>query len=399
MADPIKFTDAAKYYEEATHQVVAWEYLQTAVEPGTLEEFAELYRTIEQIQDPPDAPAGGANPLSVPYDCQLDNPSGDGWRECFSSSCAMAAMYWGAIKHQNEYHAIRPKYGDSTDPSAQIRTLQSLGLNARFVQVGSVEKLKAQIDRGRPAPVGFLHHGSVKAPSGGGHYILAIGYTDTHLIAHDPYGELDVVNGGYPKTGGTYGKEIHYSWKNWAPRWSVANDHDGWGLDVWKPGAEPPKKPEGGQEESGLIPTQTGEKGVALIKEFEGCRLDTYICPAGVPTCCVGHTGPEVRMGQTYTMSQCEELLRSDLKRFEKAVRDLIDVPLDQCEFDALVSFAFNCGQGALADSTLRRRLNARESKPKVFSEELPRWTSGGMPGLVRRRNAEVKLANEKVFP
>ena len=141
------------------------------------------------------------------------------------------------------------------------------------------------------------------------------------------------------------------------------------------------------------------QPGVDLIKEFEGCRLDTYICPAGVPTCCVGHTGPEVRMGQTYTMSQCEELLRNDLDRFEKAVRDLIDVPIDQCEFDALVSFAFNCGQGALADSTLRRRLNNRESKPKVFAEELPRWTSGGMAGLVRRRDAEVKLANEKVFP
>ena len=175
------------------------------------------------------------NPLSVPYDCQLDNPGGEGWRECFSSSCAMAAMHWGVIKHQNEYHAQRPKYGDSTDASAQIRTLQSFGLEARFVQVGSVEKLKTQIDRGKPTPVGFLHHGPVSAPSGGGHYILAIGYTDTHLIAHDPYGELDTVNGGYPNTGGTYGKEIKYSWKNWAPRWSVANDHDGWGLDIWLP--------------------------------------------------------------------------------------------------------------------------------------------------------------------
>ena len=93
------------------------------------------------------------NPLEVPYDCQLDNPSGDGWRECFSSSCAMAAMYWGVIKDPNEYHRKRPSYGDSTDPSAQIRCLQSFGLEARFVQVGSVDKLKAQIDRGRPAPV------------------------------------------------------------------------------------------------------------------------------------------------------------------------------------------------------------------------------------------------------
>ena len=399
MTDSIQFTDAAKYYAEEPHQVAAWEYLQQEVASPVVSEFARIYRTVAEPE--PGIPGGGStNPLSVPYDCQLDNPSGDGWRECFSSSCAMAAMYWGVIKEPNEYHRKRPSFGDSTDPSAQIRCLKSFGLDARFVQVGSVEKLKAQIDRGRPAPVGFLHHGTVKAPSGGGHYILAIGYTDTHLIAHDPYGELDVVNGGYPKTGGTYGKEIHYSWKNWGPRWSVANDHDGWGLDIWKAGVAPPST--GAPIETpttGPNPTKIGPKGLELIKHFEGCELKTYICPAGVPTCCFGHTGPEVRLGQTYTMSQCEELLRGDLNRFEKAVCDLITVPLDQEEFDATVSFTYNCGQGALADSTLRRRLNSGESKPKVFAEELPRWTSGGMAGLVRRRDAEVKLANEKQFP
>ena len=197
---------------------------------------------VQKYRETPPKPEGEAqlaNPLQVPYDCQLDNPSTEGWRECFSSSCAMVAMYWGVIKHQNEYHERRPKYGDSTDASAQIRTLESFGLKARFVQVGSVEKLKAQIDRGRPAPVGFLHHGTGHG-TGGGHYLCAIGhYEDANgggLIANDPYGELDVVNGGYPKTGGTYGKGIKYSWKNWAPRWSVANDHDGWGLDIWLPG-------------------------------------------------------------------------------------------------------------------------------------------------------------------
>ena len=176
-----------------------------------------------------------ANPLSVEYDCQLDNPSGDGWRECFSSSCAMAAKFWIPELEFNEYHQKRPQFGDSTDASAQIRCLESFGLRASFVQVGSVEKLKAQLDRGRPAPVGFLHHGMWNAPSGGGHYVLAIGYTDDHLICHDPYGELDTVNGGYVKTGGTYGKCVKYSWKYWAPRWSVANENDGWAIDCWKP--------------------------------------------------------------------------------------------------------------------------------------------------------------------
>ncbi len=174
-----------------------------------------------------------ANPLNVPYDCQLDNPGGEGWRECFSSSCAMVAMFWGVIEHQNEYHAVRPRFGDSTEPVSQIRTLQHFGLKAEFKQMGSKEKLKQQIDRGRPAPVGFLHHGSVSAPTGGGHYVCCIGYDDTGFIFNDPYGELDTVAGGYSRTGGTYGKGIKYSYKNWVPRWSVANDNDGWGLDVW----------------------------------------------------------------------------------------------------------------------------------------------------------------------
>ena len=136
-----------------------------------------------------------------------------------------------------------------------------------------------------------------------------------------------------------------------------------------------------------------------MIKEFEGCRLQTYLCPAGIPTACVGHTGPDVQMGQTYTQAECDALLAADLDRFEKGISEQIDVPLKQEQYDALVSWAFNCGLGATGDSTLRRRLNAGEDVNKAISEELPRWTSGGMPGLIRRRNAEVRLATTGLFP
>jgi len=149
----------------------------------------------------------------------------------------------------------------------------------------------------------------------------------------------------------------------------------------------------------GAAPTKTGELGQALIREFEGCRLDAYVCPAGVLTIGYGSTGPHVKPGMTITQAEADALLQQDLERFEKAVVDLITVPLDHCEFDALASFAFNCGTGALAESTLRRRLNAGEDKATVFAAELPRWTSGGMAGLVRRRDAEVRLANDKLFP
>ena len=146
-------------------------------------------------------------------------------------------------------------------------------------------------------------------------------------------------------------------------------------------------------------PTKTGEKGQALIREFEGCRLDAYVCPAGVLTIGYGHTGPDVHDGQKITQAVANQLLRDDLDRFEKGITDQIDVTLSQEQFDALVSWAFNCGLGATADSTLRRRLNAGEDVNTVISEELPRWTSGGMAGLVRRRDAEVKLATTGQFP
>ena len=71
----------------------------------------------------------------------------------------------------------------------------------------------------------------------------------------------------------------------------------------------------------------------------------------------------------------------------------MIGVPFTQHEFDATVSFTYNVGEGALSSSTFRRRINGGEDKATCFREEFPRWTSGGMPGLVRRRDAEVELA------
>ena len=98
-------------------------------------------------------------------------------------------------------------------------------------------------------------------------------------------------------------------------------------------------------------------------------------------------------MNMTITQAEADRLLRADLNRFEKGICDQINVSINQNQFDALVSWAFNCGLGATADSTLRRRLNAGENVNTVISQELPRWTSGGMAGLVRRRDAEVALA------
>ena len=136
--------------------------------------------------------------------------------------------------------------------------------------------------------------------------------------------------------------------------------------------------------------------GLDLIKRFEGLRLESYICPAGVLTIGYGSTGEHVYSGQTITEEQAEELLRKDLWRFEDCVSTAVQVPLTDNEYAALVSFTFNCGCGALKTSTLLDRLNAGEPKARVFSEELPRWNKAAgveLEGLTRRRKAEVELA------
>jgi len=143
-------------------------------------------------------------------------------------------------------------------------------------------------------------------------------------------------------------------------------------------------------------PTVTSQEGINLIKSFEGLRLENYYCASGVMTVGYGHTGSDVYDGMTITEAEAEALLRKDLKRFEAAVSELITRELKQQEFDAIVSFAFNCGIGALQDSTFRARINRGDDKQRCFREEFPKWVNGAngpLPGLVRRREAEVHLA------
>jgi hypothetical protein len=170
------------------------------------------------------------NPLIVPYQTQLDNASGQGMRECFSSSCAMVAMYYGKVKSDNEYNQVRAKYGDTTSSTAQVKALQSLGLNALFRTNGTAADLERLLKEGRPIPVGWLHHGTPANPTGGGHWTVVIGSTDKTWIHHDPYGEANMTTGGY-LISKTKGKGVEYTKANWNPRWMVKGT-GGWYLDI-----------------------------------------------------------------------------------------------------------------------------------------------------------------------
>ena len=131
--------------------------------------------------------------------------------------------------------------------------------------------------------------------------------------------------------------------------------------------------------------------GLAIVKVFEGLRLKAYRCAANVLTIGYGSTGKHVKPGMVITEAQADELLRKDIERFERHVEKNASVPLEQHEFDALVSWAFNTGGPAHA--SLWRELNA--GNKNVIPAKLAAWNKGGgrvLKGLVRRREAEGLL-------
>lgn len=140
-------------------------------------------------------------------------------------------------------------------------------------------------------------------------------------------------------------------------------------------------------------PTKISANGVALIKSFEGLKLDAYQDIVGVWTIGYGHTA-SAKSGKTITQAEADALLARDLELFEATIRQRVKVDLNQNEFDALVSLAFNIGVGAFQRSTLLRMLNNSVPRGEVAIQFL-RWVKAGgntVAGLVRRRRAEADL-------
>ena len=167
--------------------------------------------------------------LDVPYLSQRDSATSQGDRMCYSSTCAMAAQFLkpgclaGPGQPDDRYLALVQRFGDTTDAAAQVRTLESLGILASFRQDGTFQDLLQQLERRRPIAVGWLHKGPVHAPQGGGHWSLVVGWDPerAELIIHDPFGEANLVGGGYVSTAIGSGKAQRYSWANFSRRWMV----------------------------------------------------------------------------------------------------------------------------------------------------------------------------------
>ena len=140
---------------------------------------------------------------------------------------------------------------------------------------------------------------------------------------------------------------------------------------------------------------KSSDAATFLIRKFEGCRLAAYPDPAtgGVPwTIGYGHTAG-VKRGDRISQKQADEFLALDIAQTAENVRKLVTRDINQNQFDALVSFAFNLGSANLAESTLLRHLNAGNARSAA--DQFNRWVFAGgvlMKGLVNRREAERQL-------
>ena len=142
----------------------------------------------------------------------------------------MIAKFYGKVKSDDEYNAIRSKFGDTTDSQAQLAALRSLGLQARFVTNAAPGLLDLELRANRPVAVGWLHHGPYNAPTGGGHWSVVIGFDPGYWILNDPNGEADLINGGYVSNKG--GAGVKYSRERFERRWMVDGAATGWAILV-----------------------------------------------------------------------------------------------------------------------------------------------------------------------
>jgi GH24 family phage-related lysozyme (muramidase) len=179
--------------------------------------------------------------LNVPYYTQLDSVTAHAQRMCFSSSSAMCAEYLkpgclgGGRNADDVYLRAVLKHGDTTNPIAQVRALADLGITAVYRQNLNRQDIINQLRKGIPVPAGYLHKGPVGRPSGGGHWCVIVGIDldKSQYIVNDPYGDCDLVHGGFPVSAS--GARVRYSFLNFEKRWMVEGPKTGWGLILVKP--------------------------------------------------------------------------------------------------------------------------------------------------------------------
>lgn len=212
------------HFRGTPHQLAAISELEDSLPQELLREDAAWFEAWKA--------SGIAQQIMVPYFHQLDNKSGQGYRECFSSSMAMVAAFYGKVKTDDQYNRIRSRFGDTTSISAQVNTLRSLGLHAEFRQDGDSSLIEAEIAAGRPVAVGWLHRGDMSRGEppmcdsyGCGHWSVIVGFDKDDWIMNDPRGTPFMERGGHSSYGG---RNVKVSRQAFKQRWEVEGPGTGW---------------------------------------------------------------------------------------------------------------------------------------------------------------------------
>ena len=220
-----------QFFRGTPHQLPAIKQLEESMPPELLEEHeADWFQAWKE--------SGYDQQIFMPYFRQLDNETGTGYRECFSSAAAMVAAFYKKVRTDDEYNEIRAKYGDTTSVEAQLAALRSLGLEAEFRKDGDADMVELEIEAGRPVLVGWLHAGNMllgEPPMcnglGCGHWSVISGYagkksSDPEWIMQDPRGYPEMEKGGHSNP--HLGRNVRVRQAAFYQRWQSEGPGTGW---------------------------------------------------------------------------------------------------------------------------------------------------------------------------
>ena len=219
-----------KFFRATPHQLAAVKQLEESMSEELLADDAAWFEAWKA--------SGIDQEVRVPYYSQLDNLSGFGERECFSSAAAMVAAFWGKVQTDDEYNRIRARFGDTTSVEAQVKALESLGLDVEFRTDGDSDLLELEIEMGRPVLVGWVHTGDISeavppscSGTGCGHWSVVSGYrsnnsSDPEWVMQDPRGLPDLIRGGHLNADS--GRNLLVRQAEFKPRFEVEGPQTGW---------------------------------------------------------------------------------------------------------------------------------------------------------------------------
>ena len=227
---PLSLLPFFQFFRSTPHQLAAIKELEESVDEKLLEEDSDWFQAWKE--------SGYDQQIYMPYFRQLDNKTGTGIRECFSSAAAMVAAFYRRVKTDDEYNEIRAQFGDTTSVEAQLAALRSLGLEAEFRKDGDADMVELEVENGRPVLVGYLHEGNMLRGNppmanglNSGHWIVISGYAgknsnDPEWIVQDPRGYPEMEKGGHSNP--HLGRNVRVRQAVFYQRWQAEGPGTGW---------------------------------------------------------------------------------------------------------------------------------------------------------------------------